>query len=75
MDESLVTAMGNALAVISALLHSSGVATMQDMSDMLLLVGTVDAEARPEESVILCAWAEMIGDAAGMLDRPATPPS
>lgn len=64
MNEAMVGAIGNALTLLTSLLQRQGALDMARYGELLALVGTVDAEARPEESQILCAWAAMIQDVA-----------
>lgn len=72
MDVPLVGALGNALTLLTQLLQRQGVMSMEEYSKLLIVLGSVDADRKPEESKILCAWAAMIADIADAIDVSAS---
>ena len=64
LDPALVKAIGGALAVVSALLEKSGVATTDDFAQALGIYATVSRGENEDEGLALAYWAATLRDVA-----------
>ena len=64
LDPALVKAIGGALAVVSALLEKSGVATTDDFAQALGIYATVSKNENEDEGLALAYWAATLRDVA-----------
>ena len=64
LDPALVKAIGGALAVVSAFLEKSGVATTEEFADALGIYATVSKSENADEGLALAYWAATLRDVA-----------
>ncbi|MFD1103658.1 MULTISPECIES: hypothetical protein [Sphingobium] len=64
LDPALVKAIGGALAVVSAFLEKSGVATTDDFAQALGIYATVSRGENEDEGLALAYWAATLRDVA-----------
>ena len=63
-DPAMVRAMGGALAVLAGMLEGKGIASLEEISNVLGIYSVITGETAPDEGLILACWAGMIRDAA-----------
>lgn len=63
-DPPMVRAMGGALAILGGLLEGKGLATVEEISNLLGLYAVITGETSPDEGLILACWAGTLRDAA-----------
>lgn len=63
-DPTLVRSMGGALAVLAGLLEGKGIASVEEISNMLGIYAVVTGETSPDEGLILACWAGTLRDLA-----------
>lgn len=63
-DPSMVRAMGGALAVIGSLLEGKGVASMEEISNLLGIYAVITGETAPDEGLMIAYWAGTLREAA-----------
>lgn len=60
MDVPLVGAIGNVLALLTSQLQRQGALDMAQFAGLLAIQGSVEADTRPEESMIMLGWAAIL---------------
>lgn len=63
-DPAMVRAMGGALAVLAGMLEGKGVASVEEISNVLGIYSVITGETAPDEGLILACWAGILRDAA-----------
>lgn len=63
-DPAMVRAMGGALAVLAGMLEGKGVASVEEVSNVLGIYSVITGETAPDEGLILACWAGILRDAA-----------
>ncbi len=71
-DPSIVRAIGGALAVLGGVLEGKGIASMEEISNLLGIYAVITGETTPDEGLILAFWAGTLREAAQHRDDKKT---
>jgi hypothetical protein len=68
VDQPLIIATGQALALVTAMLQRAGIVTADEFAETLNLLSTSAGEPMSEEGQILGIWAKLISESGRDLD-------